>query len=57
MKSGVGMGAAFVQIFKKLVLLDVDFEFELVFSPIELHVEVGEAIFSVDFDFLVSGFD
>ena len=48
MKGGVGMGAAFVEILQKLVLLQMDFKLELFFSPVELHVKVGEVILSVD---------
>ena len=36
MKGGVGMGAAFVKVFQKLVLLQMDFKLELFFSPVEL---------------------
>ena len=47
------MGAALVKVFQKLVLLQMYFKLELFFTPVELHVKVGEAIFSVDGDSFV----
>ena len=54
-RCGIGVDAAKIEIFKKLVLLKMgDSKFELFFSPVELRAKVGEAmITSIDGDFLV----